>query len=61
MNGVPPRRIRLDQCEASVTIRARFGLRSAFDYLVLEKLMNFAEAAGTAIVCRLGQIIVYDR
>jgi hypothetical protein len=45
MNGVPPRRIRLDQCEASVTIRARFGLRSAFDYLVLEKLMSFAEAA----------------
>jgi hypothetical protein len=45
MIGVQPRRIRLDQCEASLTIRARFGLRSAFDYLVLEKLMNFAEAA----------------
>lgn len=45
MIGVEPRRIRLDQCEASVTIRARFGLRSAFEYLVLEKLMNFAEAA----------------
>jgi hypothetical protein len=28
-----------------VTIRARFGLQSACDYLVLEKLMNFAEAA----------------
>jgi hypothetical protein len=38
MVGVEPRRIQLDQCEASVTIRARFGLRSAFDYLVLEKL-----------------------
>jgi hypothetical protein len=45
MIGVQPRRIRLDQCEASITIRARFGLRSAFYYLVLEKLMNFAEAA----------------
>jgi hypothetical protein len=45
MIGVPPRRIRLKQYEASITIRARFGLRSAFDYLVLEKLMNSAEAA----------------
>jgi hypothetical protein len=45
MISVPPRRIRLEQCEASVTIRARFGLQSAFEYLVLEKLMNFAEAA----------------
>ena len=45
MIGLQPRRIRLEQCEASVTIRARFGLRSAFNYLVLEKLMNFAEAA----------------
>ena len=45
MIDVQPRRIRLEQCEASVSIRARFGLRSAFDYLVLEKLMNFAEAA----------------
>jgi hypothetical protein len=45
MIDVQPRQIRLEQCEASVSIRARFGLRSAFDYLVLEKLMNFAEAA----------------
>jgi hypothetical protein len=45
MDGVPPRTIRLQQCEASTTIRARYGLCSAFDYLVLEKLTNFAEAA----------------
>jgi hypothetical protein len=45
MNGTQPRRIRLEQCEACARIRARFGLRSAFDYLVVEKLTNFAEAA----------------
>jgi hypothetical protein len=45
MNGIQPRRIRLEQCEACATIRSRFGLRSAFDYLVREKLTNFADAA----------------
>ena len=34
-----------EQCEATRSIRARFGLRAAFDYLVSEKLLNFAEAA----------------
>jgi len=34
-----------DQCAAVPAIRERFGLQSAFDYLVAEKLMNFAEAA----------------
>ena len=34
-----------EQCEATRSIRARFGLRAAFDYLVGEKLLNFAEAA----------------
>jgi hypothetical protein len=38
-------RIWVEQCEACATIRARFGLKSAFDYLVLEKLTTFAEAA----------------
>ncbi len=45
MDGIQPSRIRLEQCEACATIRARFGFRSAFDYLVREKLTNFAEAA----------------
>jgi hypothetical protein len=45
MEGIEARRIRAEQCAACVTIRARFGLRSAFDYLVMEKLVNFAEAA----------------
>ena len=30
---------------AAQTIKARFGLTAAFDYLVGEKLMNFAGAA----------------
>jgi hypothetical protein len=45
MDGIQARRIRLEQCEACATIRTRFGLRSAFDYIVLEKLTNFAESA----------------
>jgi hypothetical protein len=35
----------IEQCEAAQTIRTRFGLKAAFDYLVGEKLLNFAEAA----------------
>ena len=35
----------IEQCEAARTIRARYGLKAAFDYLVGEKLMNFASAA----------------
>src|SRR6516165_8433061 len=35
----------IEQCEAAQTIRARFGLKAAFDYLVGERLLNFAETA----------------
>jgi hypothetical protein len=34
-----------EQCEATRTIRERFGVKSALDYLVGEKLLNFAKAA----------------
>jgi hypothetical protein len=37
-----------DQCAATSGIKQRFGARSAFDYLVSEKLMSFAEAAGNS-------------
>jgi hypothetical protein len=36
-----------EQCSAALTIREHFGLKDAFDYLVGEKLMNFAGAAAT--------------
>ena len=35
----------IEQCEAVQTIKARFGLKAAFDYIVGEKLLNFAEAS----------------
>jgi len=35
----------IEQCEAAQTIKARFGLTAAFDYLVGEKLMSVASAA----------------
>lgn len=33
------------QCEATRTIRTRYGDKAAFDYLVGEKLLNFMAAA----------------
>ena len=39
------RTVWVEQCRATMAIRQRFGVESAFDYLVAEKLMNFAEAA----------------
>jgi hypothetical protein len=35
----------MGQCRAAWAIKEKFGLQSAFDYLVGEKLINFAEAA----------------
>jgi hypothetical protein len=35
----------MEQCEAARSIKDRYGLQAAFDYLVGEKLLNFTEAA----------------
>jgi phosphopantothenate synthetase len=35
----------IEQCGAAETIKARYGLKAAFDYVVGEKLVNFASAA----------------
>jgi hypothetical protein len=45
MNSRQAHKIWIEQCEATHTVRVRFGLKAAFDYIVGEKLMNFAEAA----------------
>ena len=42
-----PQEIWTEQCQATWRIREAHGLKSAFDYLVGEKLMTFAEAATT--------------
>jgi hypothetical protein len=34
-----------EQCAVTPTIREHFGVKSALDYLVGQKLLNFAEAA----------------
>ena len=47
MNARTAHDIWTEQCEAAQTIKARFGLAAAFDYLVGEKLINFADAAST--------------
>jgi hypothetical protein len=38
-------RIWVDQCRATKGIKRRFGAKSALDYLIREKLLNFADAA----------------
>jgi len=35
----------LEQCRVTTTIKERYGLKSAFDYLVSEKLLDYARAA----------------
>jgi hypothetical protein len=35
----------IEQCEAARTIKTRYGSTAAFDYVVGEKLINFASAA----------------
>jgi hypothetical protein len=45
MNARKAHHIWIEQCEAAQTIKARFGVTAAFDYLITEKLLNFAEMA----------------
>jgi hypothetical protein len=45
MNVRKTHKIWIEQCEAAQTIKTRFGITAAFDYLVGEKLMGFASAA----------------
>jgi hypothetical protein len=35
----------IEQCDAAERIKRSYGLKAAFDYLVAEKLLNFADAA----------------
>src|ERR1700693_174264 len=45
MNTLKAYHIWMEQCEAAHAIKSRFGVADAFDYLVGEKLLNFASAA----------------
>jgi hypothetical protein len=45
MDTLKAHHIWIEQCEAAHAIKSRFGVTDAFDYLVGEKLLNFAEAA----------------
>ena len=38
-----------EQCEVTRTIRERFGVKSALDYLVGEKLLDFASEADRSL------------
>ena len=45
MNVRKAHHVWIEQCGAAQAIKIRFGLAAAFDYLVGEKLINFASAA----------------
>ena len=45
MSRVQVHKIWVQQCRATRGIKRRFGVKSALDYLIGEKLMNFADAA----------------
>ena len=53
----------IEQCEAAEEIKLRYGLKAAFDYLVAEKLFNFADAAKThpAFARKLPQFVARVR
>ena len=42
----------IEQCDAARDIKLRYGLKAAFDYLVAEKLLNFASAAANILNLR---------
>ena len=45
MNARKFHEIWVEQCDATHEIKLRYGVKAAFDYLVAEKLLNFADAA----------------
>jgi hypothetical protein len=46
------RKIWTEKCEVVQDIRLRYGPQAAFDYVVAEKLLNFAEAAAAGLSSR---------
>ena len=47
MDSLKFHEIWVEQCESAEEIKRRYGTKAAFDYLVAEKLLNFADAAIT--------------
>jgi hypothetical protein len=45
MSGRKMHEIWIEQCDAAQDIKLRYGIKAAFDYVVAEKLLNFASAA----------------
>ncbi len=46
VTGMKFHRIWVEHCKATRAIKRRFGAKDALDYLLGEKLLNYAEAAG---------------
>ncbi len=49
MNVRKMHEIWIEQYDAACGIKLRYGLKAAFDYLVAEKLLNFASAAAEVL------------
>ena len=56
MNFREAHKIWIAQCEAAETVRTRFGLKAAFNYIVGEKLINFVEAASHRLKVRPSEV-----
>jgi hypothetical protein len=42
----------IEQCDAAQEIKLRYGLKAAFDYVVAEKLLNFAIPLTVILNCQ---------
>jgi len=53
----------VEQCDVIHEIKLRYGVKAAFDYLVAEKLLNFADAATSRpeFARELPRFVVYVR
>jgi len=47
----------IEQCDAAQEIKLRYGLKAAFDYIVAEKLLNFAAASDPEFARELPRFI----
>jgi hypothetical protein len=45
MSQIQFQRIWIDQCAAALRVKEHFGLANALEYLIGEKLLNFAQVA----------------
>jgi hypothetical protein len=61
MNFREAHKIWIAQCEAAETVRARFGLRAAFNYIVGEKLIILSKRRPISCLCARAAAIYFPK